>query len=143
MKFEDLKNEAERDSTLSKDKLDWESLRTPRLYNKYMKELMAARSQLERQLMSYKKVYQTRWEYYSGKADPAVYAKEPFGLRLMKDQLKIYLDADTTLQDEHYKVKHLEHKIEFLVKTCEDISRRSFHITNAIKFIKFKHGEFD
>ena len=143
MKFEKLKELVDNDLTLQKDKLDWESLRTPTLHNKYLKELMNARRQLAEQTMIYDKLYKERWEFYSGKADPKVYDKEPFGLKLMKDQIKIYLAADDKLQAQSYKMKHLELKIEFLVKICEDITRRSFHITNAIKFLKFKMGELD
>ena len=90
---------------------------------------------------SYRVLKKDRWIYYTGKADPEVYEKEPFNLNILKADIDKFLDADGALNVCHLKVKAQEEKLNLLTDQVKSIMNVSFNIGNAIKWKKFLNGE--
>ena len=82
----------------------------------------------------------TKWEYYTGKADPQVYAEKPFDLKILRTDIDKYLESDTELQKAKQKVDYLETTVDFLGRTIRLIANRGFTIKNAIDWRKFTSG---
>jgi hypothetical protein len=88
----------------------------------------------------FKLIKRDKWEYYTGKSDPAVYQLKPFNLKIMRSDVDRYIEADDEYTKAHQKVKYLEVTVDFLDRTVRQISNRSFNIKNAIDWRKFTSG---
>ena len=89
----------------------------------------------------YQKVLQERYLYYSGKAEPEVYEKEPFPYKVReKDAIQRYLDSDQRLSDAELKVEYYNTMIDYLESIIKTIQNRTFQIKNAIEWQKFIRG---
>ena len=139
-KLEELQRESEEDLKLSLDKLDEESSRTPTLYNKYHKEYRLVKMELFCIECRMKNLYKEKWLYYTGKEKKEVYTDAPLGHKLMKNDVKIFIESDEEIQKLSFTIFNTENKLEFLKLTLEEISKRTFHIKNALEAIKVRFG---
>ena len=140
MDLEQLQELADKDLKINDTELDLESLKTPQLHNKYMKHLTKFKLLLTRAEDEYRTIKREKWEYYTGKADPAVYQLKPFNLKILKQDVDKYIEADEEIQKATQKVKYLETVVDFLDRTIRQISNRTFTIKNAIDWRKFTSG---
>ena len=81
-----------------------------------------------------------KWEYYTGKADPMVYQQKPFNLKILKQDVDKYIEADEDYQKIKQKVDDLETIVDFLDRTIRQIQNRGFLIKDAIEWRKFTSG---
>ena len=140
MTLEELQEIAEKDLKINDTELDLESLKTPQLHNKYMKHLTKFKLMLSRSETEYNILKREKWEYYTGKADPKVYAEKPFDLKILKTDIDKYLDSDIDLQKLKQKVDYLNTTVDFIDRTIRQITNRTFTIKNAIDWRKFTSG---
>jgi hypothetical protein len=140
MDLEQLQEQAEKDLKINDTELDLESLRTPQIYNKYLKHYTKYKLLLTRAESDYRTLKREKWEYYTGKADPQVYEEKPFDLKILKTDLDKYLDADIDLQKAIQKVRYLDTTVDFLERTLRQISNRTYTIKNAIEWRRFTSG---
>ncbi len=140
MDLEQLQEQADKDLKINDSELDLESMKTPQLHNKYLKHLNKFKLLLTRAEDEMKNIKKEKWEYYTGKADPAVYQANPFNLKILKQDVDKYIDADIDYQKINQKVKYLETVVDFLDRTVRQISNRGFVIKNAIDWRKFTSG---
>ena len=140
MTFEELQQLAEKDLKINDTELDLESLKTPQLHNKYMKHLTKFKLLLTRAEDDLRTIRLFKWEYYTGKSDPQVYQQKPFNLKILKQDVDKYIEADEEIQKATQKVKYLETVVDFLDRTIRQISNRTFTIKNAIDWRKFTSG---
>ena len=140
MDLEQLQELADKDLKINDTELDLESLKTPQLHNKYMKHLTKFKLLLTRAEDEYKILKRNKWEYYTGKSDPAVYQLKPFNLKILKQDVDKYIEADEEIQKATQKVKYLETVVDFLDRTIRQVSNRTFTIKNAIDWRKFTSG---
>ena len=88
-----------------------------------------------------KSVRHERYEYYSGKADPEVYEREPFPKKVRdKDALIRYMDADERVSEANLKVEYYNVMINYLESILKQISNRTYQIKNSIEWHKFQAG---
>ena len=140
MDLEQIQELAEKDLKINDTELDLESLKTPQLHNKYMKHLTKFKLLLTRAEDDLRTIKLFKWEYYTGKSDPQVYQHKPFNLKILKQDVDKYIDADEEIQKATQKVKYLETVVDFLDITIRQISNRTFTIKNAIDWRKFTSG---
>ena len=72
----------EKDAAIDRDNLNEESLNIPSQHAKYFElynTIFLLRKKAEQQR---KNIRHERYEYFSGKADPEVYQKDPFGKKI-------------------------------------------------------------
>ena len=120
--------------------LDKVSLNTPQLHNKYLQIYTQAALAYRRLDSEYKVAVKEKWEYYTGKADPEVYKASPFDLKILKQDVPMYLDADPELDKLQSKLVYQKEKINYLESILKSLNNRTFQIKNAIEWKKFTHG---
>ena len=140
MNLDDLFLEVDKDLTIDDSKLDRESLRTPYLYDKYLKFHCTYKLAYKNVEEEYNKLYLQKYHYYIGKADPEVYREKPFDLKVLKGDVNMYLDADEEMSKMRKAVEYSKTKVEYLEKTLKNIQDRNWHIKAAIDWRKFLEG---
>ena len=140
MDLEQLQLEADKDLKINDTELDLESLKTPQLHNKYMKHYTKFKLLLTRTEDELKTIKRDKWEYYTGKADPAVYQAKPFNFKILKTDIDKYLEADEEIQKLTQKVAYLNTVVDFLDRTIRIIVNRTYTIKNAIEWRRFTSG---
>ena len=140
MTLEELQVQADKDLVIDDTELDTESLKTPILHNKYLQyynkfNLLLKKSQWEERTLQREK-----WEYYTGKSDPSVYKEKPFDLKVLKNDVHIYINADEDIQKIQAKIIYLEAIVNYLEQILRMINNRSFTIKNAIEWRRFTSG---
>lgn len=143
MKFDDIMDLWAQDSQMDDTELGAESLKIPLLHHKYYKMYVQETIQLKAYEQQYKSLYRLKYEYYMGVLDQetlAEYGWNPNPLKILKQDLTIYIDADQDLQRIQQKIDIQKQKTSFLESAIKTISNRGFLIKNAIDWERFKVG---
>ena len=140
MNLNDLKEMCNRDTTIGID-LDGYSISIPELANKYHQLAFDERKTLRFLEAQYDIIKLSRWKYYSGKANPDEYEKEPFDLKVLKSDMDMFLNADKKIIDMKDRVGEQVDKINLIDETAKKIITASFNISNTIKWKKFLSGD--
>ena len=131
----------EKDSKIDRDNLHEESLNIPMLHAKYhdlYNNLILLRKKAEQQR---KNVRHERYEYFSGKSDPEVYAENPFPKKIRdKGTMQKYMDADNKLSNVSLKIDYYDTMLVYLESILKQITNRTYQIKNAIEFMRFQSG---
>jgi hypothetical protein len=69
-----------------------------------------------------------------------VYQQKPFNLKILKQDVDKYIEADEDYQKIKQKVDYLETIVDFLDRTIRQIQNRGFLIKDAIEWRKFTSG---
>ena len=129
------------DCKIDIDNMHEESIKVPQLHSKYheiLNNLILLRTKDQK---IQKSVRHERYEYYSGKADPDVYEREPFPKKVRdKDALIRYMDADDRVSDANLKVEYYDVMINYTESILKQISNRTYQIKNSIEWHKFQAG---
>ena len=129
------------DCKIDIDNMHEESIKVPQLHSKYheiLNNLILLRTKAQKIQRS---VRHERYEYYSGKADPDVYEREPFPKKVRdKDALIRYMDADDRVSDANLKVEYYDVMINYTESILKQISNRTYQIKNSIEWHKFQAG---
>ena len=129
------------DCKIDIDNMHEESIKVPQLHSKYheiLNNLILLRTKAQK---IQKNVRHERYEYYSGKADPEVYEREPFPKKVRdKDALIRYIDADDRVSDANLKVEYYDVMINYTESILKQISNRTYQIKNSIEWHKFQAG---
>ena len=127
------------DCKIDIDNMHEESIKVPQLHSKYheiLNNLILLRTKAQK---IQKSVRHERYEYYSGKADPDVYEREPFPKKVRdKDALIRYMDADDRVSDANLKVEYYDVMINYTESILKQISNRTYQIKNSIEWHKFQ-----
>ena len=141
MNLETIQSMWEKDSQIDPDELHTASLVVPSLHAKYYQLFNDLRLLRAKAKKIYQSVLQERYLYYSGKAEPEVYEKEPFHYKVReKDAIQRYLDSDQRLSDAELKVEYYNTMLDYLESIIKTIQNRTFQIKNAIEWQKFIRG---
>ena len=141
MDLETLQKQVDVDLKIDDTALDLESIRTPQLHNKYLKQFTKYSLQYKKAKDDYDGLYKFKWEYYTGKSTMEVYQAEPFDLKVLKSDIHIYLNADAELQKLGQRQEYLNVVVVYLERVLREINNRNWNIRNTIEWKKFLHGE--
>ena len=129
------------DCKIDIDNMHEESIKIPQLHSKYheiLNNLILLRTKAQK---IQKSVRHERYEYYSGKADPEVYEREPFPKKVRdKDALIRYMDADDRVSEANLKVEYYDVMINYTESILKQISNRTYQIKYSIEWHKFQAG---
>ena len=140
MTLEELQAQADKDLVIDDTELDTESLKTPILHNKYLQYYNKFNLLLKRSQWEERSLQREKWEYYPGKSDPSVYKEKPFDLKVLKNDVHIYINADEDIQKIQAKIIYQEAIVNYLEQILRMINNRSFTIKNAIEWRRFTSG---
>ena len=142
MKTSEIQEMMKEDSKVDISSLDTESLRIPILHGKWYGILMGERKQLQSLQFDYDKIYHERYEYYAGRASDDTYHNSPINYKATKQEIEIHISADDKVQAMKGKIFIQKEKVDMIDAFLKNvINARSFHIKDAIAFIKFKNGQ--
>jgi len=127
------------DCKIDIDNMHEESIKVPQLHSKYheiLNNLILLRTKAQK---IQKSVRHERYEYYSGKADPEVYEREPFPKKVRdKDALIRYMDADDRVSDANLKVEYYDVMINYTESILKQISNRTYQSRTQLNGINSK-----
>ena len=141
MDLETLQKQVDVDLKIDDTELDLESIRTPQLHNKYLKQFTKYSLQYKKAKDDYDGLYKFKWEYYTGKSTMEIYQAEPFDLKILKSDVHIYLNADEELQKLGQRTEYLNVVVVYIERVLKEINNRNWNIRNTIEWKKFLHGE--
>ena len=131
----------EEDSKIDLDNLHTESINIPKLHAKYFEiynNIVLLKKKAEQQR---KNTRHERYEYFSGKADPEIYVKDPFPKKIRdKDTMQKYLDSDESLSSVSLKIDYYDTILNYIESILKVIQNRTYQIKNAVEFMKFQAG---
>lgn len=134
--------EAQIDLKINSANLLEENINTFLLFQKYWRYLEEAKALLFDCDFNHHRMLHKRTDYYLGKASAQSYKEEPLPLRILKTEVKRFLDADhyiiSTLRDLHEATLFVEY-LETLIKN--HINHRGFAIRDMIEWKKFTNGQ--
>ena len=141
MNLEKIQEMWHSDSVIDTDNLHDESLKIPQLHSKYYTVYNTITLLREKARDSYNRVKLERYNYYTGKAEPEVYAEEPFPYKVReKDAIQRHLEADEKLTQLDLKIRYYDTTLKFLEDIIKNVSNRTFQIKNAIEWNRFQAG---
>jgi hypothetical protein len=132
-----------RDCDIDRTELGTESLKIPVLHNKYFKLFSEERLRLKQQKIKRSTLYKQKYEYYMGilsHEELVANGWEPQPMKILKQDMPIYLDADLDMQTIDAKIAMTEEKISALDNIIRSLRDRGFQIKAAIEWEKFKSG---
>ena len=141
MNLDKIQEMWQKDSVIDPDNLHDESLKIPQLHSKYYTIYNTITLLREKARDSYNRIRLERYNYYTGKADPEVYEKEPFPYKVReKDAIQRHLEADERLTTIDLKIRYYDATLKFLEEIIKNVSNRTFQIKNAIEWNRFQAG---
>tara|TARA_B100001564_G_scaffold297897_1_gene263810 strand:- start:4476 stop:4919 length:444 start_codon:yes stop_codon:yes gene_type:complete len=147
MNLEELRNEWSKDCEIDDIELDKSSLEVPKLHAKYQEYLTNNILLLKNLEFQYNTLLKNKWLWYNGKMSQEQlkelgWEDDPFdGLKVMKNDMQIWYNADTDLQKLNGKVAYQKIVIDFLKECMQNITWRHQTIKNTIDWRKFMAGQ--
>jgi hypothetical protein len=143
MDLKQIREMAEKDLPIDETSLDRESLRIPLLHNKYLNILHDEKLLLQKYRIDFQKLQKIKWEYFTGKLDEETLKQkgwEPFPLRILKQDVELYMNSDEELVGLQAKMQYQEEKVNYLESIVKGLNTRQYHIRDAISWRKFING---
>ena len=141
MNLDQLKEESRKDLIIeNEEQLGSESLKNQKIKSKYLDQRSRFQLLLQKANGDYQRMYREKWEYYGGKSDAKVYVAKPFDLKVLKNDLAMYITSDEEVIALSDKIGYLEIVIKYLEGIIKSIDNRSWDVRNAIEWKKFEAG---
>ena len=144
MDISSIKQLVAEDMPIDDTELDIESMAIPQLHSKYLNIYMDEKLLLQKINSDYYRLKKMKWEYYTGKLDQDQldeYGWEPFQLKILKQDIDLYMDSDEDLQKLLNKQAYQKEKINYLDAILKSINNRQWNIKGAIEWRKFINGQ--
>ncbi|MGZ4851066.1 MAG: recombination mediator protein UvsY [Candidatus Bathyarchaeia archaeon] len=143
MKLEEIYAEWNADCEIDKTELGEESIRIPKLHNKYYKVYTSERLLLRKLEADMKQLKLAKHEFYSqGPSKEQIDAGwqlPPKGL-ILKTDLPMYIDADKEIIELSLKIGYQQEKIDLLESIIKSFTGRGFQIKAAIEWARWTGG---
>ena len=143
MNLDEIQSLWNEDSKLDSDNLHTESTTIPALHAKYYRILNKILLLKKAEENKFKILKKEKWQYYTGKADPEVYAEKPFDHKVLRADVDKYMDADEDLIKQLSKIDYYQVMIAYLDSILKNINNRTYQIKNAIEWQQFIRGYSD
>jgi len=140
MTLDELQAQAEKDLTIDDTELDLESLKTPQLHSQYLKTYSTYALMLKKAEGDHSQLHLNKWLFFTGKADPQVYKDTNFDLKVLRQDVDKFIDADEEIIKSKQKIEYLKQICGYCESTLKQINNRTFQIKNAIEWKKFTMG---
>lgn len=147
MTLDELKTQWANDCEIDDIELDTASLAVPQLHAKYQDLLTNKILVLKKYQEQYNTLLKDKWLWFNGKMDDdrireLGWNPDPFdGLKIMKNDMNIFFNADKDLQELNAKIEYLKVTVDFLKECMQNITWRHQTIRNTIDWRKFMAGQ--
>ena len=144
MNIDELHDMWEADCQINDDKLDRESVNTPKLHSKYIRLLVQHKMKLAALDTEYKLLRQKKFRYYRGEMGKNELDELQWtqwqGIKPLKNEMEEFLEGDSDLNKITIKCAYIKNMIEALDAILGQIKSRDWQIRNAIEWKKFIAG---
>lgn len=146
MNLDEIKAEWKKDCEIDDIELDKSSLEVPKLHAKYSELLTDHVIKLKNLELKRQLLLKDKWLWFNGKLDQERikelgWPNDPFdGLKIMKNDMQVFFNADTDLQKITAQIEYLNITINFLKECMQNITWRHQTIKNTIEWRKFMAG---
>lgn len=143
MKIEEIIAEWDKDSKMDETELGTESVKIPKIHNKYLKIFMAERVLLFKYKAEKNRVKKTLLEYYLGELDREELEeldRDQFYKKLLKNEVDVYIESDDLYINTTLKVAMQQEKVDYIERIIKTLDSRGFQIKNAIDWMRFTMG---
>lgn len=146
MNLDEIKAEWKKDCQIDDIELDKSSLEVPKLHAKYSELLTDHVIKLKNLELKRQLLLKDKWLWFNGKLDQERinelgWKNDPFdGLKIMKNDMQVFFNADTDLQKITAQIEYLNITINFLKECMQNITWRHQTIKNTIEWRKFMAG---
>ena len=147
MDIQEILDMWEVDGVIDQFKLDDTTIKNATLHSKYLSLITVAKLKKKTIQQSYDNLLKDKWLWYNGKMDEETvrekgWEPDPFnGLKIMKNDMQIFFNADKDLQDLNAKIEYLKVTVDFLKECMQNITWRHQTIRNTIDWRKFMAGQ--
>lgn len=145
MKLKDIMDEWEKDCEYDQTQLDKESLKTPKLHNKYLRLWSESKTTYKQYESKYETLLLQKSRYYTGKLTKEELQELGWPQwnenKILKTDLPQYLNGDKDLVALRERLAFLATKIDYLESVLKAINNRNWEIRNSIEFMKFTSGQ--
>lgn len=141
MRIDEIEEMWKADSVIDPDSLHEEAIKIPLLHSKYY--------EIQNKIYQIKKVKEAEYDtlvkektlYYLGKADEEIYREKPLPLKILKNDVPLYLNSDEDLTKLKAKVDYCDYIMKYLSDILKMIHNRSFQIRDSIEWSRFIAGQ--
>lgn len=143
MTLEEIITLWDEDCILHLDRLTEHSLEIANLHNKYYKILVKEKFRLKSLENEYKQMKLEKYELFVYGPNETHFKKgwDIPRARIIKADLDVHFEGDVNLLEISNKISIQKEKVEFLASVIQVLNRRSYDISNAIKWEAFKVGQ--
>jgi hypothetical protein len=140
MNLEEIRDAIASDLKIDRFNLVDEASRTPQLFSKYLSIYMEEKMKLRKLKRKSYELYVDRREFYLGHKTHDKYVEEPWDKTVLRQDVSIYLDADSKVQDLNDRIVFQEAIVDMLERTLKEINNRNYTIKSMIDVIRFESG---
>ena len=140
MTLETITDMWSQDSVIDDILLDEASLKIPQLHAKYLGFHTEFSLLMKKAQQEHKKLTHHKTLYYSGKALPEVYEKDPFPYKIMKSDVVSWVAVDDNIQKVEMKIHYYDTVLSTLSEIIKQIHQMSYNIKNMIEWRRFTNG---
>ena len=141
MNLDELKKQAKEDLAITEhENMDQESYKNQLIKPKWLEYKTNYEQLLIMRKTDHQKMWREKWEYYGGKADAKVYAAKPFDIKVLKNDLQMYIQSDDEILELQNKISYYESIIKYIEGIIKSIDNRQWDIRNSQDWKKFDAG---
>lgn len=140
MKLDEIHSNWALDTKIKKESLEEESLRIPELHSKYLNFLSTERKVYKALIERKKLLEETLTDYFLGRIDGKDIGREPWQGTESKSSAEKRVERDAAIINLNLQISEQEEKVLALKEIISNINQRTWHIKNAIDFIKWTGG---
>ena len=141
MNLDELKKQAKEDLAITEhENMDQESYKNQLIKPKWLEYKTNYEQLLIMRKTDHQKMWREKWEYYGGKADAKVYAAKPFDIKVLKNDLQMYIQSDDEILELQNKISYYESIIKYIEGIIKSIDNRQWDIRNSQDCNKFEAG---
>ena len=144
MKLEDIFKEWDNDWDVNRAELGYAALDIPKIHTKYYRILIDEKLRLKSMQADHDVLMLDKTEFYSGnntKRHHDMGWELPDRGMILKGDMPAFLSADKDVIESNFKIAHQQEKVKTVEAIIGMIKNRSYHISAAIAWEKFKAGE--
>ena len=143
MKLEEIMALWEKDSVLDKTEISSAAINITRLHEKYLKIFTIEKMLHTKVSKEFKVLWRDKYEFYTQGPSQETQAKGwvmPAKGRIVKQEVDIYMDADTDIIDMQLRLDLLKAKMEYLESVMKILHNMNYHLRVSVDWEKFIGG---
>jgi hypothetical protein len=143
VRIEEIVQEWSKDCEIDVTNVSVESAEIAKMHNKYYQMYMQESMRLRKLKTDYKQLLKLKTEYYRGELTMEELRErdwEPQPLKILKQDIPLYIDSDQQMIDTSLKIGMQEEKVNYLENIIKMISNRGFQIKSIIDWERFRTG---